>query len=141
MRFSETLAALALWLVASAPAAAGRANRPVITVTAANTVITQSCRVVIPPGTVIRDADGKGVIRIGAPNIEIEFAEGSVLRGSPAGHSPRRVQGLRHSPERAGGRDHPRRADQRVLVRPLGDEGRRPDRSTASTPRTTGGPT
>ena len=56
--------------------------RPVIEVVADNTVITQSCRVVIPPGKVIADADGNGVIQIGAPNLELEFAEGTVLRGS-----------------------------------------------------------
>ena len=58
-----------------------------------NTVISQSCRVVIPPGKVIADTGGNGVIQIGASNIEIEFAEGSVLRGSPAGARPDEYKG------------------------------------------------
>ncbi|MHB1034393.1 MAG: right-handed parallel beta-helix repeat-containing protein [Pirellulales bacterium] len=93
MRFSESLAALVLSLVISAPAAAEVPKRSVIEVTADNTVISQSCRVVIPPGTVIKDTDGNGVIQIGAPNIEIEFAEGSVLRGSPADTRPDEYKG------------------------------------------------
>ena len=88
MRFSESLAAIVLSLFVSALAAAEAPNPIVIRVTADNTVISQSCRVVIPPGTVIKDTDGNGVIQIGAPNIEIEFAEGSVLRGSPADTRP-----------------------------------------------------
>jgi parallel beta-helix repeat protein len=64
--------------------AAAGADWPTIEVTIPNTVITQSCRVVIPPGAVIRDVNDQGVIRVGAPNIEIEFVRGSVLRGSPA---------------------------------------------------------
>jgi parallel beta-helix repeat protein len=93
VRFSESLAALILSLVISAPAAAEVPKRSVIRVTADNTVISQSCRVVIPPGTVIEDTDGNGVIQIGAPNIEIEFAEGSVLRGSPADTRPDEYKG------------------------------------------------
>jgi parallel beta-helix repeat protein len=62
-------------------------------VTAPNTVITQSCRVVIPPGAVIRDLDGQGVILVGAPNIEIDFANGSVLSGSPADTPPDQYKG------------------------------------------------
>jgi hypothetical protein len=68
--------------------AAAGAERPTIEVTAPNTVITQSCRVVIPPGAVIRDVNEQAVIRVGAPNIEIEFVRGSVLRGSPADTRP-----------------------------------------------------
>jgi hypothetical protein len=74
-------------------AAQTKIERPTIEVTAPNTLITQSCRVVIPPGAVIRDLNDQGVIRVGAPNIEIEFAEGSVLRGSPAGTRPDEYRG------------------------------------------------
>ncbi|HYG33693.1 MAG TPA: right-handed parallel beta-helix repeat-containing protein, partial [Clostridia bacterium] len=65
---------------------------PIIELTAP-TVITQSCRVVIPPGTIIRDLNDQGVIIIGAPNIEIQFAENSVLRGSPADMRPDEYKG------------------------------------------------
>ncbi len=53
-----------------------------VTVTADNTVISSSCRVVIPAGTVIPDADGNGVIQIKGDNITIEFAAGSELWGA-----------------------------------------------------------
>jgi parallel beta-helix repeat protein len=65
---------------------------PTIQVTATHTVITQSCRVVIPPGTVFKD-DGHGVIQIGAPNLKLEFAKGSVLRGAAADQRPDTYQG------------------------------------------------
>ncbi|MCC6426300.1 MAG: right-handed parallel beta-helix repeat-containing protein [Phycisphaerales bacterium] len=61
-------------LAASAP--------PEITVTTDNTVITASCRVVIPAGTVIEDADDNGVIQVKGDNITVEFAQGSELRGA-----------------------------------------------------------
>ncbi len=63
--------------------AAVTANPPTLEVTADNTVISRSCRVVIPMDAVIKDTDGNGVIQVGAPDIEIEFTAGSVLRGSP----------------------------------------------------------
>lgn len=67
---------------------AGRAAvlpAPELTVTADNTVVTASCRVVIAPGTVIKDADGNGVIQIKGDNVVLEFAPGSELWGAPAG--------------------------------------------------------
>jgi parallel beta-helix repeat protein len=91
-RFPRVLAlAWALSLPASAVVAG--ADRPTITVTAPNTVLTQSCRVVIPQGLVIRDAGDQGVIVVGAPNIEIDFAKGSVLRGSPTDGRPDEYKG------------------------------------------------
>lgn len=57
-------------------------NVPELIVTSDDTVITQSCRVMIPSDTVIKDGNGNGVIQIGASNIQVEFAPGSVLRGS-----------------------------------------------------------
>lgn len=74
-------------------ALAGAPSRPTVEVTADDTVISQSCRVVIPPGVVIRDTNDDGVIQVGAPDIEIEFAEGSVLRGSPFGTRPDEYRG------------------------------------------------
>lgn len=66
---------------------------PTVEVTADNTVISQSCRVVIPEGLVIADADENGVIQVAASDIEIEFAEGALLRGAPAGTRPDEYRG------------------------------------------------
>lgn len=54
---------------------------PVVVVDRDDVVITESCRVVIPAGTVIDDANGDGVIHIGADGVRVEFAPGSVLVG------------------------------------------------------------
>ena len=56
-------------------------------------MITQSCRVVIPPGRIIPDTRGQGVLIVGAPGIEIEFGSGSELRGSPADAPPDSYRG------------------------------------------------
>jgi len=55
---------------------------PVIELCKDDTVITVSCRIVIPDGLVIADTNGNGVLHIETDGIEIEFAEGSVLRGA-----------------------------------------------------------
>ena len=73
-------------------AAAGLAL-PTIELRTNHTVITQSCRVVIPAGTLIADPDGVGAIQVGASNIEIEFSQGSMLRGSPATTAPDHYRG------------------------------------------------
>ncbi len=65
----------------SVPVAA--ASLPEVRVTADDTVITQSCRIVIPLGTVLSDARTNGVIQIAADNITVEFAPGSRLLGAP----------------------------------------------------------
>ena len=52
-------------------------------VTHDDTVITQSCRIVIPVGRVIVDANTNGVIQIAADGITVEFAPGTELRGAP----------------------------------------------------------
>ncbi len=57
------------------------ADLPVVVVDRDDVVITESCRVVIPEGTVIRDANGDGVIHIRAEGVRVEFAPGSVLVG------------------------------------------------------------
>ena len=66
---------------------------PTIEVTQDDTVISESCRIVIPSGTVIEDVNNDGVIQIGASDIEIEFAAGSVLRGAPPGTRPDEYRG------------------------------------------------
>ncbi len=59
-------------LLLSLPVAA--ASLPEVRLTADDTVITQSCRIVIPLGTVLTDAQTNGVIQIAADNITVEFA-------------------------------------------------------------------
>ena len=56
-----------------------------VRVTADDTVITRSCRIVIPAGTWIPDLNTNGVIQIAADDVTVEFAPGSELRGSPDG--------------------------------------------------------
>jgi len=63
--------------------AASSVDLPRVVVSADNTKITQSCTVVIPPGTTIADTDGNGVIHISTPGIRVEFAKGSELWGGP----------------------------------------------------------
>lgn len=67
---------------------------PIVVVTADDTPITASCIVRIPPGTVIADANGDGVLHIAAPNITVEFEPGSVLRGAAADTPWDRLSGL-----------------------------------------------
>ncbi len=55
---------------------------PEVVVDRDNISITESCRIVIPAGTVIKDSDGNGVIQIDADNIFIEFAAESILLGN-----------------------------------------------------------
>jgi Right handed beta helix region len=50
---------------------------PLVTVERDDTVIDRSCRVVIPRGTIIADANGDGVIHIRANDITVEFVDGS----------------------------------------------------------------
>lgn len=67
---------------------------PTVTITTDDVVIDRSCTVVIPPGTVIADANNNGVVHITAPNVRVEFAPGSVLRGSPATADPDTYAGI-----------------------------------------------
>lgn len=57
---------------------------PTLEVRSDNTVVKSSCRVVIPADVVIADTDDNGVIQIAADGVTVEFAPGSVLRGSAA---------------------------------------------------------
>jgi len=63
-------------------------------VTSDDVTISQSCRIIIPADTVIEDKNNNGVIRIVASDIEIEFAPGSVLRGSPKNRRPDEYKGF-----------------------------------------------
>ncbi|MDP2326032.1 MAG: hypothetical protein Q8N51_18675, partial [Gammaproteobacteria bacterium] len=58
---------------------------PLLRVTHDDTVVTQSCEIVIPPGTVLVDANTNGVLQIAADGITLRFRRGSELRGAPAG--------------------------------------------------------
>jgi parallel beta-helix repeat protein len=55
---------------------------PVVEVATDNVKITESCRVRVPPGVIIPDADGNGVLHIEADGVTVEFEQGSVLRGA-----------------------------------------------------------
>ena len=66
---------------------------PDVRVTSDDVLISESCRIVIPADTVIEDKNNNGVIHVVAPDIEIEFVEGSILRGSPKGQRPDEYRG------------------------------------------------
>jgi len=72
-----------LSFVALFPFIAPAADLPTLRVTADNTAITQSCRIEIPPGIVLADADGNGVLHVKADNLVIQFTPGSILLGAP----------------------------------------------------------
>jgi len=67
---------------------------PIIKVTADNTVIRESCTLLIDAGTVIDDADQNGVIHIAADGITIEWAPETILRGCAQGTSPDSMTGV-----------------------------------------------
>ncbi|MCC6660246.1 MAG: right-handed parallel beta-helix repeat-containing protein [Phycisphaerales bacterium] len=67
---------------------------PTIIVTRDDTPIDRSCRVVIPAGTVIDDANNDGVLHVAADGITVEFAPGSVLWGCPPGTPPDLMKGV-----------------------------------------------
>lgn len=93
MDYRLLLAAAVLVMTAQAGCSAARPDLPRLEVTADDAVIKESCCIVIPAGTVIEDANGDGVIQVAAPDITIEFAQGSVLRGSPADRRPDEYKG------------------------------------------------
>lgn len=62
-------------------------------VTSDDVLVSQSCRIIIPADTVIEDKNNNGVIQVVASDIEIEFAAGSVLRGSPKNRRPDEYKG------------------------------------------------
>lgn len=81
-------------ILAASLALADPADLPVVDVSRDNTVITQSCRIHISPGTVIPDQDANGVIHVSGLNIRIIFEPGSVLRGAPASTPPDQMTGI-----------------------------------------------
>lgn len=85
---------LTVVIVSLAISTATASASPVVTVTGDDVVITESCAVVVPPGTVVEDTDGDGVIHIGASDIEVTFTKGSVLRGSAGDTRPDEYRGF-----------------------------------------------
>lgn len=86
LRRAGALAA-GMFLLLAVPAI-GAEQVPELRVTSDDVSVSQSCHIVIPPGTVIEDRNNNGVIHVVASHIEIEFAEGSILRGSPPDRRP-----------------------------------------------------
>ncbi|MBL8763930.1 MAG: right-handed parallel beta-helix repeat-containing protein [Phycisphaerae bacterium] len=75
-------------LICSTLGSRADAEPPVVTVTADDTVIRESCRIVIPKGTIIADANNDGVIKLDADGIVVEFDETArelmaVAQGTP----------------------------------------------------------
>ena len=75
-------------------AAAAVTLPPVVLVTRDDTSLTTSCTVAFPPGAVIPDANGDGVLHIDADDITVEFAAGAVLQGAPASTPPDQLAGI-----------------------------------------------
>ncbi len=66
---------------------------PQVELTGDNLIVDRSCVIHIPKGLVIEDADGDGIVHIAAPGITVQFAEGSVLRGTDSGRAPDMYRG------------------------------------------------
>ncbi|MEN6336020.1 MAG: right-handed parallel beta-helix repeat-containing protein [Phycisphaerales bacterium] len=80
-------------IIATAVSIAAAQGLPTVHVTKDDVRITQSCLVVIPADTIIEDTNGNGVIQIAASNVEVTFAPGSQLRGSPRDRRPDEYKG------------------------------------------------
>lgn len=64
---------------------------PVVALTADDTRIERSCRIELPRDTVLRDANGDGVIQIVASGIVVELT--GMLRGAPTDAAPETYEG------------------------------------------------
>lgn len=89
----------ALVLAAAAASQPARADLPEFILDRDDLVISRSCRLVIPAGTIIRDEGAEGVVQIRGDGHEatplvVEFAPGSVLRGAQEGADPDRYAGV-----------------------------------------------
>lgn len=84
------------WVAAICAAqAAAQPDLPTVSVESDNTRIDRSCRVTIPEGKVIADADGNGVIHIVGDGITVEFVEGEAeLMGAPEGTAWETLEGV-----------------------------------------------
>ena len=75
-------------LLGAALAGAGDPPLPEVLVDRDDVVVTASCRLVVPDGLVIPDANGDGVVHVRADGVRVVFAPGSVLRGAAPGTPP-----------------------------------------------------
>lgn len=66
---------------------------PEVIVRADDTIVSHSCRIVIPSGAIIEDKNDNGVIQITASDVVVEFARGAVLRGAWEGVRPDEYRG------------------------------------------------
>ena len=80
-------------IIASAAWATTALALPTVRVTSDDVRIDRSCTIVVPPGTVIKDTNGNGVIQIVASGIEVRFAPGAHLRGAPQDRAPDEYKG------------------------------------------------
>lgn len=87
------LVALSCAAIAAQPLTDPAPPLPSVVVDRDDVTIDRSCLIVIPPGTVIEDANGNGVLQIVTPDIRVEFAEGSALWGSPRWAEPQTRSG------------------------------------------------
>lgn len=80
--------------IATAQPPAAEPGLPRVVVDRDNVSIASSCIVEIPPGVIIEDADGDGVIHVAADHIALEFAPGSRLRGAPSDRPDDQLAGV-----------------------------------------------
>ncbi len=80
-------------LIAWAVSTATARELPTVRVVSDDVRIDRSCVIVIPADAILEDADGNGVIQIVASNVEVRFAPGSQLRGSPRDRRPDEYKG------------------------------------------------
>jgi parallel beta-helix repeat protein len=67
---------------------------PVVTLRSDDTVITQSCRIEIPPNLMLLDSNRDGVVHVAAADIVIEFERGAQLRGAERDAPPDTYEGF-----------------------------------------------
>ncbi len=77
----------------SAFAMCAAAELPEVKLTGDELVVKKSCRIVIPDGTIIADAQNDGVIKIEASNITVEFVPGAILCGAAPSQRPDEYKG------------------------------------------------
>ena len=85
----SSLTTILIWAVSVGTAQ----ELPTVRVTSDDVRISQSCTIVIPAGTMIEDLNNNGVIQIVASDVEVAFAPGSHLRGSPRDRRPDEYRG------------------------------------------------
>ncbi|HYC76779.1 MAG TPA: right-handed parallel beta-helix repeat-containing protein [Planctomycetota bacterium] len=82
-----------LLFAAFAPGAVARAQGPEIVVDRDDVDVATSCRVRIPAGVVVADANRDGVVRVVADDVVLTFV-GETLRGAPRNAAPETFEGF-----------------------------------------------